>query len=72
MSNETKLVYIGDEYYSQSKTIMSPIYTEEGQRYDWGFVTIDLAKGKAVTIRQANAVERRYYEQRLAAIKAEA
>jgi hypothetical protein len=61
---ETKLIYIGD-FYNRSKTMMSPIYTEDGRRYDWGFLERDLRDGKSVSIRQANAIEREHYERKL-------
>jgi hypothetical protein len=55
---ETKLFYIGDHFYSGSRTIMSSIYEEgTGARYDWGFVNRDLREGKTVTIRQATPEE---------------
>lgn len=59
---ETKLIYIGDKFYWQSGTMMSSIYSETGQRYDWGFVQRDLAEGKTVTIRPASAEEFREYQ----------
>lgn len=56
--SQTKLIYIGDEFYSRSNTEMSSIY-EEGtwERYDWGFVSRDLKKGKTITIRPATDAE---------------
>lgn len=55
---EVKLVYIGDEFYSKSKTMMSSIY-EEGtwERYDWGFVGRELQKGNTVNIRPCTDAE---------------
>lgn len=66
---EVKLVFIGDNYYAESKSIMSPIYTEHGNRYDWGFVSRDLCQGKSITIRQANTIEHEYYKARLHELK---
>lgn len=57
-----KLVFIGEDFYWKSKTIMSSIYTEDGRRYDWGFVTIALKEGEEIHIRQANRVEKKHYE----------
>jgi len=55
--NELKLIYIGDEFYDKSGTIMSPLYEETGERSDWGFVNVALRKGKTVIIRPANNQE---------------
>ena len=63
-----KLVYVGD-FYFRSKTFMSCIYTEEGERYDWGFVQRDLAKGETVTIRQATPEETMSYVDRLVELR---
>lgn len=61
-----KLIYIGDHFYMQSGTAMSPIYTEDGQRSDWGFVSIALRNGEDVYIRQATPKELEHYETKLA------
>ena len=55
---ETRLIFIGDEFYSKSGTRMSSLY-EEGtwSRYDWGFVASDLRDGWPVTIRPASTKE---------------
>lgn len=63
------LVYIGDHFYSESGTVMSPIYTEDGERSDWGFVQCALRDGASVEIRQATEQERDFYEARLSEIK---
>lgn len=56
---ETKLYYVGDDFYGPSGTIMSPIYQEDtNARYDWGFVSRDLREGNSVSIRQATAEEK--------------
>ena len=58
--NEIELIYIGDEFYMKSGTMMSAIYIKEGKRYDrydWGFVNRDLRSGKSVTIRPATEEE---------------
>ena len=57
MKNTTVLYYIGDNFYMESSTIMSPIYHENGARSDWGKVQIMLAEGKDVHIRQATDAE---------------
>lgn len=63
---ETKLIFIGDKFYRQSKTMMSSIYTEDGARFDWGFVNRDLRDGYIVTIRPASKIEMEFYEKELA------
>ena len=53
-----ELFFIGDDYYSKSRTIMSPIYVVgSGKRFDWGFVNCMLRKGKSVHIRPATQEE---------------
>lgn len=55
------LIYIGDHFYRQSGTMMSPIYKDEGNgkfsRYDWGFVQVALGDGHEINIRQATDAE---------------
>ena len=65
----TKLLYIGDHFYFESGTSMSSIYTEDGYRYDWGFIKRDLSKGYEVHIRQATDAEVGRYERKLREIK---
>lgn len=67
--NTRKLFYIGDNFYWNSGTSMSPIYeVDTGKRYDWGFVQGDLKKGKTVNIRPANKEELAWAENRLSLI----
>ena len=54
------LVYIGN-FYIASGTRMSCLYTEDGQRYDFGFLQRALAKGQRITIRQATPEEMLHY-----------
>ena len=67
-----KLIYIGDHFYMESGTMMSPIYTEDGYRSDWGHVQTALKRGDSIEIRQATPQERDFYEARLAEMKREA
>lgn len=60
-----KLIYIGDEFYWKSGTMMSSIYTEDGNRYDWGFVSRALARGEEVHIRPATDAELGFYYKKL-------
>jgi hypothetical protein len=64
-----KLIYIGEDFYWESGTAMSSIYTEDGQRSDWGFVTIALQGGEHVEIRPATSDEIAFYAARLSDIK---
>ena len=49
-----KLIYIGEQFYELSKSLMSSIYTEDThERYDWGFVNVALRNGDHVHIRPA-------------------
>ena len=57
-----KLVYIGDHFYHESGTNMSSIYTEHGERSDWGFVQSALRRGETIEIRQATQQEKDHYE----------
>lgn len=66
-----KLIYIGDHFYSESGSLMSPIYGEDGSRSDWGKVQMALRQGDEVSIRQATQQERDFYEARLSRMKRE-
>ena len=66
-----KLIYIGEHFYLESGTIMSPIYTENGDRSDWGHVQSILKTGGSIEIRQATQVERDFYEERLSELNRE-
>lgn len=59
-SNNPEVVniyYIGDNFSSNSGTMMSSIYLEGGFRTDWGKVQILLKEGKELRIRQATDSE---------------
>ncbi len=57
----TEVIYIGDDFYWKSGTMMSSLYAVDGRRYDWGFVRRDLRNGKAVNLRPATAHELAHY-----------
>jgi hypothetical protein len=59
-------IYIGDEFYQLSKSMMSPVYLESGSRYDWGFMQRDLREGHEVRVRQATETELNKYKVKLA------
>lgn len=65
----TRLIYIGDHFYTESGTIMSPVYSEDGARYDWGTIQCDLQDGKLVTIRPATNAEYGHYARSLREIQ---
>ena len=70
MSKEqVRLIYIGDNFYLESKSIMSCIYKETGERFDWGFVSVALREGKEVNIRQATKEEMKPYTEYLKELK---
>ena len=48
-----ELIFIGDKYYRESKTMMSSIYDIYWNRQDWGKVQIALNEGHSVHIRPA-------------------
>ena len=63
------MIFIGEDFYFESGTMMSSIYTTDGKRFDWGFVKEALREGKNVSIRPATDEERKPYEKELAARK---
>jgi len=60
-----ELIYIGENFYRKSSTIMSSIYDVEGFRQDWGKVQIALQNGQSVHIRPATKKEMEIYNNRL-------
>lgn len=66
-----ELVFIGNDFYNKSRTMMSSIYqVTDGRLYrsDWGKVQIALANGDEVHIRQATAQELEWANSRLGEI----
>jgi hypothetical protein len=45
--------YFGNKYYDQSGSIMGVLYTDKGERYDWGFLQRDVENGEDVVVRKA-------------------
>ena len=64
-----ELIYIGDYFYHESGSFMSPIYDVEGHRQDWGKVQIALSNGESVHIRQATKDEKDSCQRRLDRMK---
>lgn len=49
-----KLIYFGDSYYNQSGSFIGVLYTADGDRSDWGKVTVALRSGESVEITPAS------------------
>lgn len=47
--------YFGNKYYKQSDSMMGVLYTEKGERYDWGFLQRDVDNGEDVVVKKATA-----------------
>lgn len=63
-----EVIYIGDKYYRESSTVMSPYYkVNEGrfERTDLGFITLALKKGETVTLRPATEEELELFDKTL-------
>jgi hypothetical protein len=65
-----KLIYIGEKFYDESKTMMSSIYHEQDEdgvylRSDWGKVNVALRNGENVEIRQATDAEFGFFQREL-------
>ncbi len=67
-----QLIFIGERFYSESDTVMSPIYehTENAYiRWHWGMVSSHLSNGGKIKIRPATPKELKYFEEQLKDIK---
>ena len=69
MAEKVELIYIGGDFYWESKTIMSCIYKENGERFDWGKLEMELRAGKEVHLRPATEKELEYFKKCLKAIQ---
>ena len=61
-------VYIGDRFYRESGTMISPVYEiKDGgySRTDWGFIQIALEKGEELHIRPAMVDEISFFEKKM-------
>lgn len=56
-----KAIYIGDEFFHASSKMMSSVYSEHGDRLDWGMIRMALRGGEHVEIRQATEREKEQY-----------
>ena len=67
------LQYTGDHYYHESGTSLSPIYKVEKDgtfsRYNWGFVSRNLAAGHTIEINQGSAELLRWANRELSKIR---
>lgn len=57
--------YFGDKYYDRSKTMMGVLYTEDNQRYDWGFLQRDVRNGVDVVVKKATPAMLRAADEQL-------
>ncbi len=64
-----ELFFIGDSFYHESSTLMSPIYTVEKKRFDWGLVNVALRNGSTVLIRPATEEEMAWAKEELTKLK---
>jgi len=64
-----EIVFIGERFYKESQTIMSALYESliggEWQRYDYGYLMLDIQAGKNIHIRPATTKELRLFEMKL-------
>ena len=47
--------YFGNKYYAKSGSHMGLLYTEKGERYDWGRLEIDSENGIEILVKPATA-----------------
>lgn len=59
------VIFIGDEFYRLSGSSMSSVYTEDGERTDFGHIQAELRAGSNVNIRQATEAEFEHYRNHL-------
>ena len=64
-----ELIFIGEHFYRESKTIMSSLYDTQGYRQDWGSVCLALSRGESVSIRPATDAEIGKFERCLRNLK---
>lgn len=57
-----QVIYLGDHFYQQSKSLMSSLYTDDGRRFDLGGIKCALSNGQSVNIRPATQAELEIYE----------
>ena len=76
---KTKVYFIGQDFYWKSGTMMSSIYKVYGsekdmtyERYDWGKMELDLAKGYAIEIIPAPEKFKKIMQKKLEEMKEEA
>lgn len=61
--------YFGDKYYHQSSTMMSSLYTDKGDRYDWGFLQRDVSNGEDVVVKKATPAMIKWADEQLESYK---
>jgi len=68
------VIFIGNNFYYESGTVMSSLYKIVSggyERYDWGFAERDLADGKSIRIRPADEQEMAIFNAELAELLAQ-
>ena len=68
------LIFIGDDFYHPSGTVMSSIYEPVPggyRRFDWGFVNKSLRDGEEIYIRPAHPSEMPFFRNMLEKIQKE-
>ncbi len=71
MNRRLNLIYIGDDFYLRSGTIMSPCYTMDGKQSSLGEVDSVLKECGTVTCRKVTNAELEKYEAELLCINEE-
>jgi len=61
--------YFGDKYYRESGTMMGALYTDKGERYDWGFLQRDVENGEDVLVKKATPQMVEWAESALASMR---
>jgi hypothetical protein len=68
VSKNVEMIYIGDSFYYESDTMMSPVYIKTGsyfKRSDWGKVQMMLDAGCTLTMRPATKDELSHFTEEL-------
>lgn len=64
-----EIVFIGERFYKESQTLMSALYRSLPgsifERYDYGFLQLDIMAGKNIHIRPATEKEIQLFEGKL-------
>lgn len=67
-----EIVFIGNEFYYESGTMMSCVYEKTNDKYkrtDWGFIQIALEEGYDINMRPATEEEMKMFKEKLCKFK---